>query len=213
LARAAAAGDAIFFNFYVFSLVLGAILLGASLFGGGDHDTDAPDGELDAHADGDGGHQLAEHGHAHGDLGGVLFLFLSLRFWTFFAAGFGLSGLVIDLLGLAPALVSLCVALGMGLAVGLGAAAAFRVFSQQELGSVAGSHDYIGLSARVLLPFGKGQTGKVRLELKGTTVDVLASTDEQIPFAANEAALVVEMQGTTAFVTRIAPSRELEGEA
>lgn len=193
---------AILTKLYVFSLVLGGILLAASVFSGGDHDGgDVDGGDADLGGDGDGG--IDHHEPGHGDAAGFAAMFLSLRFWTFFSAFFGLTGLVFDGLELLPSLPSLGLALVLGFGIASGTATLMRFLGQSDVGEVPGSHDYVGQTARVLLPFGKGDTGKVRLTLKGTLVDVLASTDEEEPFRADERALVVEMQGTTAYVSRI----------
>ena len=54
----------------------------------------------------------------------------------------------------------------------------------------------------VLVGFGPGELGKLRLTLKGTTVDVLATSDEEQRFAAGDSALVIQMNETTAVVAR-----------
>ena len=86
---------------YIFALVLGGVLLGASFLLGGDHDADGDvdmdadadvDADVDADADIDGD---ADGGHdGHGDVAGFFGVLGSLRFWTFFTAFFGLTGLV-----------------------------------------------------------------------------------------------------------------------
>jgi len=186
---------------YVFALVLGGVLLAASLLAG-DHDADA-DG-FDGADGADTAESEALAGAGHGDIGGFAALFASTRFWTFFAASFGLTGLVFEGLGLlASSLLTLAVSLGLGLTIGLGAAWAVRKLTHSEVGRVADAGDYVGKSGRVLLAVERGGRGKLRLELQGTTVDVLAITDDAEPIAAGETALVVEMQGTEAFVTRL----------
>jgi hypothetical protein len=78
----------------VFSLVAGGVLLVASLFGA-DQDADA---DADIGADGDVDADAGHEGLAHGDLGGFVAVFISLRFWTFFATFFGLTGVVFTVL-------------------------------------------------------------------------------------------------------------------
>ncbi|MDD9934335.1 MAG: NfeD family protein [Myxococcales bacterium] len=191
------------FKIYVFGLVLGGVLLAASMFGG-DHDSDGGDIDVDADGDADGGldHGI-DDGPAHGDVAGLAALFLSLRFWSFFAAFFGLTGVVFEALELAGSMATLGLSLGMGMTCGLGAAYTIRALTRSEVGAVPGAADYIGQTGRVLLPVGGEGPGKVRLELKGTTVDVLAVTDDDQPLAVGDTALVVEMQDTTASVTRM----------
>ena len=201
-----------FVYLYLFSFALGGLLLLASiLLGDRDSgaDTDA-DASADADADSGGGHG---HGLDHsvpaspGSFAGVFTAFLSLRFWMFFLAFFGLTGLVLDGLDLVPnSGLAFALALAMGLAIGQATAAVFRHLSTSETGVAAGAGDYIGKSGRVLVGFGPGELGKLRLTLKGTTVDVLVTSDEERPFAADEGALIIQMNDTTAVVAR-APVR------
>lgn len=117
-------------NLYILALVLGALLLGASLFFG---DTQA-DLEVDAEAEADAEvPRPSEIGQLDGvdASGGAFFLrtVRSLRFWTFFVAFFGMTGLVLDGLDLMAPAVALVVAIAMGAAVGASANAAVRIFS------------------------------------------------------------------------------------
>ncbi len=43
--------------------------------------------------------------------------------------------------------------------------------------------DYIGETAVVRVSVARGKIGKVRLELKGRTLELLAETEEETPFA------------------------------
>ena len=188
-----------FVTIYVFCLVLGVILLGASIIFG---DTDA---ELDVDLDADG---AADGGLHHGvdiDLGGAdffLWTVKSIRFWTFFAAFFGLTGLTLTGFGLTGELTALLLSLGIGLIVGVTASAAVRYFATEKRAYAPESEDYIGKTARVLVPIATGGIGKARLELAGTSVDVLATTGEAT-MAAGDEAMVIEMDGTTAVLARV----------
>lgn len=167
--------------FYVGSLVLGGGLLGTSmLLGGSDHDADH-DADLGADHDADlGADHDHDHDHAHGphgpDLAGALWLpVLSLRFWTFFLAFFGLTGTLLDLLDLAPAGVTLGVALGLGLLCGYTTAALIRSLRAQHVdSSIDPERDYVGRSGEVLQDVVPGDPGLVRLHVKGVHVDLEA---------------------------------------
>jgi membrane protein implicated in regulation of membrane protease activity len=193
---------------YLFTFALGGLLLLASIFLGdkdGGHDADH---ELEVKADAAGPSNpgsLAHDGAGdHGAIAGLFSAFLSLRFWMFFLAFFGLTGLVLDGLDIVPdPNVALALALGMGLLTGEVTVYVFRRLAHSETSTAAGTHDYIGKSGRVLVAVGGGHLGKVRLTLKGTTVDVLATTDEERPFAPGEEALVIQMNDTTAVVARV----------
>lgn len=183
-----------FIYLYIFGLVVGGVVLGASLaFGGGD------DGGADDAADG-----ADELGEA--SLGGVdVFLgsFRSLRFWTFFLAFFGLAGVVLEGFGLVGSrYVTLALALGVGSFAGFGATEVMRRLAADDSGQVATSRDYIGKSARVVVPVRAGGVGKVRIQLKGTTIDLLAEAIDG-EFDAREEALIIEMDGATARIARV----------
>jgi hypothetical protein len=183
---------------YVFALVLGSILLGAS-FLLGDHDTDV---DTDAEAGADG----AESHDSHGDLGGFFGVLGSMRFWTFFTAFFGLTGIVLDGLDLAVAPVALGLAIGVGFLTGWTAVTLLNRLAASDTGVAATIDDYVGKSGEVLIAVGPGRLGKIRIELKGTTVDVLAESDEQT-IARGDEALIVEMRGSKAAVVKLDTAR------
>lgn len=191
---------------YLFSFALGGILLLASIFlgdkDGGAGDSDTGDADADA-----GPSQGIDHGvlDSHGSVAGLFTAFLSLRFWMFFLAFFGLTGLTLDGLDLIESSpVALVISLAMGLVTGQVTVAVFRSLSASETSTAASAHDYVGKSGRVLVSFGPGSLGKLRLTLKGTTVDVLATSDDERPFASGDEAMVIQMNDTTAMVARVA---------
>lgn len=189
---------------YVFALVLGGVLLAASMvLGGKDLDGDhGGAGELDH--EGHGFHGDHDHGEAHGDLGGLFAVLVSMRFWTFFATFFGLTGLVLEGLELMANL-----ALARGLAIGVGVLSGWSTvrliqhLSASEVGAAASVNDYVGRSGEVLVRVAPGSLGKVRIELKGTTVDVLAISEDDL-LEPGSHALIVEMRDTQALVSKIA---------
>ena len=196
---------------YIFALVLGGVLLGASIFlGGSDTDVDADvdaDFDADADADADGGDALqgqqglqTEHADAHGSLSGFVASFLSLRFWTFFLAFFGLTGTVLAGLELASSGIAAGLSVGMGLVTGQATVAIIRSLSKSESSIAPTENDYVGKSGRLLVGVGDG-LGKVRVEVKGTTVDLLAKSDESLTKGTE--VLVVTVEGTTAVVASI----------
>ncbi len=189
---------------YLFSFTLGGILLLASIFLG-DKDGGGHDGDADADAEA-GPTQGIDHGvpDSHGSVAGLFTAFLSLRFWMFFLAFFGLTGLALDGLDLIESSpVAFVISLAMGLLTGQVAVAVFRSLSASETSTAAGPGDYIGKSGRVLVSFGPGSLGKLRLTLKGTTVDVLATSDDERPFTSGDEAMVIQMNDTTAMVARV----------
>lgn len=178
---------------YIATLVLGGVLLASSMLLG-DHDADGLDDGADSHAD------------AAGDgLSALLFGFRSFRFWIFFSAFFGLTGLVFSGLGLVRSAVLVAlISAGMGLVIGFAATWVLRRIALEETGKVPTANDYVGKSGRVLVAIAQGTTGKVRLAIGGTSVDVLAipALDDE-SFAIDDEAVVIEMEGTTAKVARL----------
>jgi membrane protein implicated in regulation of membrane protease activity len=180
---------------YLFALVVGGVLLGASMLLGGH-----ADGEVHA---GGGGAEPVGHDGPHGPES-FFYTVLSLRFWTFFLAFFGLTGFLFEGLGLVPwTWLSAAIALVMGLAAGAGAMWIIRKVQRDTTNSAVSSSDYIGKTARVLVGFGKGEVGKVRLEVKGSTIDLLAMPIDDKSFAIKDEVLVVEMDGVHAKVAAV----------
>ncbi len=179
---------------YIFALIVGGLLLGASLILGGhaDHAVEA--------------HGEVAHPAAAGDPQGIesfLLSMLSARFWTFFAAFFGLTGLVLDGFGvIASPLLAAVLAVAMGLFAGMFASWLVRVMTAESSNSAVVSTDYVGKSGRLLVGFGPGATGKVRVEVKGSTIDLLCTAMDEGTYEVHDEVLVVEMDGTRAKVAR-----------
>ena len=188
--------------FYLFALIVGGVLLAAAALLGGDHEADAGDishGDLDHGIEAHGKHI----GDVPGDIGGLVWILKSMRFWTFFLAFFGLTGLTLGGLGLveSKALVGV-LAVGMGLVCGFGAAKIIHHLTVSDTANAVNASGYIGKTARVLVAMNAAQTGKVRLEAKGTTIDLLAKGQLGASFNVNDHVVIVEIHGTTAYVAR-----------
>jgi hypothetical protein len=175
---------------YLFATILGGVLLGTTLFGGGDHD--------------------AGHDADHGDHGFGIF---SLRLWTYFFAFGGLTGLLLTTLTGTWAPITAALSLGMGAVSGVTA----RTIMVKALTSGAGStikHDeLVGKSAEVLVPFARGDTGTVRLRVKGSTIDLMAAVEEDVQLAAKEEVLILEVKDGRALVTRNPAGKQLPAAA
>ncbi len=200
------------------TLYLAALILGlgvnllqfvlAGLEGG-----DAAVDHGDLAAGGGGDRAGADHGEIvhpsgaaahHGIEAGFLPLVLSLRFWTFGSLAFGIVGSILHFFGLAPAPVSLAVASGLGLGLGLFASWVFRALGRSSSQSGAIATDAVGQVGRVLVPVERGGRGKVRIQVRGQTVDYLATTDDERLEAGAEV-LVAEVRDDEVHVCR-APS-------
>ncbi len=128
-------------NAYLFCLLAGMVLISLSL-------TD------DVSGDGEGG---------------PLSLLFSTPFWSFGLTGFGLSGLLMQLLvrnsaGWFTQLIALTVGAGMGMV----ATRLLRVIGRRESDSLVRSDDLIGLEGVVTLAMDAEQRGFVELSVRGT---------------------------------------------
>jgi membrane protein implicated in regulation of membrane protease activity len=191
---AAAGGGAM--TIYLAALAFGGVLLIATLLGGHGH--------ADHHA---GDHdQDQDHPHDH-DVGpaaraALVLPFLSLRFWTFGLAFFGLTGAVLHGLGSTSPLIAAVLAAALGLALGYGAARLFQTLARETVGQLAPDGGHVGREGKLLLPVARGQRGKVRVTAGGAAVDLLAESDDERPLPAGTTVLIVAMRGTVALVER-----------
>ncbi len=186
---------------YLASLVIGlGVLLVQVAFGGRGGDHDLGDGSSDAPGPGPGhSHDLAKDGHAGDD--GPLAVVLSFRFWIFALLGFGLSGSLLHFLDLAGPLATASVAGIAGLASGAFAALVVRAVARSSTSSSVNLSEAVGREARVIAACTKGGRGQVRIELRGQSVDLLASTDEE-SIARGEPVLIEEVRDGVAQVSR-----------
>jgi membrane protein implicated in regulation of membrane protease activity len=180
-ARVASEGVGIVF---LAALILGAGTLAFQLLSAGDGDAH------DGHA----------HDASHGS-DGILPLVLAMRFWSFGFLAFGLSGSLLHYLGLLGRGSALAVALATGLASGLLASWSVRRLELAQSSSGAETSDLVGQLGRVLVPLSKASRGKVRVELKGQTLDFIASTDDDA-LEAGAPVLVEELRGSALHVSR-----------
>ncbi|HSN81602.1 MAG TPA: hypothetical protein VLS88_03405 [Polyangiales bacterium] len=113
-------------NLYILSLVLGAVLLTASLFLS-DKRVDADDTVRPPKDPA----RPSQVGQLDGVGGGDFFTrtLRSRRFWTFFVCFFGMTGLVLDGLDVMSAPVAFIVAVAVGAISGAGISAAVRIGS------------------------------------------------------------------------------------
>jgi membrane protein implicated in regulation of membrane protease activity len=139
--------------------------------------------------------------HPPHEMSGALAIFLSLRFWTFGLLAFGMLGALLHFLKLASGSVTVALASAVGLSAGLLVTKVFQLLQGQNVDSSVHVSDAVGHLGKVLVPCGRLQPGKVRVEVRGTVLDLIATTDdEQIENGA--AVLVVDVRGTTAQVSR-----------
>jgi len=203
---------------YWFCLAIGGAFVALSLVGGGelldgleadaDFDVDADadfdvdaDADFDADVDVDAGTDfqvdtdvalLKVKPQRRKRLPMLLSLLISFKFWTFGGFFFGLTGLVMTRLepGLSSAVV-FAIALIMGVVCGGALAAALRYLKHRQVDSLVRNEDFSGLIGTVELPFDTHSKGKVFLEVGGSTLHLIARTDEEISFQPGDRVLVV----------------------
>ena len=160
-------------NAYLFCLLSGLVLISLSL-----NDDGGGDGE-----------------------GGALSLLFSTPFWSFGLTGFGLSGLLMQLLvrnngGWLTHLIALTIGGGMGLA----AVRVLRMLGQREADSLVRSDDLVGLEGVVTLAMDGEQRGFVEVSVRGTLLrrpalscnGALAATTKVVVVASDDHTLRVE---------------------
>jgi hypothetical protein len=211
---------------YVVALGIGGTLVLASLvMGGKDKDLDKSvdkdvekDFDVDHHADHDG-HDHEKGGamvlagenamvkHEGGGLGDTVSMLLpvtSVRFWTFFLAFFGLTGMTLTAAALGPGVIAnALLSTGVGYLSGLSVVSVGRKLKKASTDSTVGHSDYVGATAVVSLPVAKGRTGKIRLDLKGRTVELIADTEDDGSYDMKARVMIYQMTGDgRALITR-----------
>jgi hypothetical protein len=176
---------------FIGALLFGSVLILASVFGAGEHGVDVHGADAsDPHAEG--------HGHNT-----VLAALFGIRFWSFGAAFFGITGLLLTVSG-APRL-AVPVAVVLGVTAGFAASLFFRKMTRESVGRVADASALVGREGRLLLSVARTQQGKVRVaQPGGGHVDLIASVDggDDEALAAGADVIIVEVRGTVAVVTR-----------
>ncbi len=172
-----------------------------------DFDADA-DVDLDADAGADA-HVGADSVHVHPGqaadqdmgFGSFVALFLSVRFWVFAALGFGLSGTLLHYVTSVGAVATAMTALTMGLVSGLAVAMAFRALKKTAGVRPQHTASAVGHLGRIIVPCGEQTTGKVRIELGGQTVDLMAKCTG-LRIERGDTVVVEEVEGEIAHVSR-----------
>jgi membrane protein implicated in regulation of membrane protease activity len=189
-------------SLYIAATIIGGGLVVIGLFHG--HDSDGGfDGGHDAHID--LSHDAAvDH---HGPVDNLWLPILSLRFWTYFLITFGLVGLIAgNFTTVQPAVVALAAA-GAGLFTGLAVAYTIRHLAD-EIGSVTGVQDMLGMEGEVLVAVRPDSPGRIRCNIKGDSIDLLALSEGDYILQPGERAVVVAVDGDRA---RVVPRVEVFG--
>jgi hypothetical protein len=213
-------------SLYLASLAFGGLLIGVSvLLGGGDLDGDGDlglegdldldgdldfDGELDLDGDvdldGDGpiGEALATAGDSVGADAAIWMPFLSLRFWTFATAAFGMIGLLLSFVMSSAVATAGFAGLG-GMSIGWGAAWSFRHLAQKPVSGETTTLRYVGQEAKVVLSIRPGAQGKIALQTYQGRLDLTAVSNDGRSLDVGDTVLIASMSHGVANVTRLTP--------
>src|SRR5687767_11037354 len=145
---------------YLVAVVLGGGSLLVQIFAG-DH--------------GDAGDGLDHGGGAHPDGPGIL----STRSLVYALFTFGFVGGLLHVTGAVEPRTALVVGIAAAVAAGALVGYLFQSLGHAGASGAAGLDEVRGRKARVLVACARGRRGKVRVQLKGHQVDVLATTDEE----------------------------------
>jgi len=199
--------------YIVTAVIAGGLILLSALTGLGGH-ADA-DVDHDVHVDHDHDFQVdGDHDHdvhaGHDSIANHEVVktadswlpFLSLRFWTYFFGAFGVSGGLLTFLKASVEPATMVMALGTGLLTGYIAFLATRWARRADLDSKIGQNDFVGASGRMIVATREGQYGKVRVEIRGEILDMLAVSDNGLDIEQGEDVFLVGAENGQARVVR-----------
>ncbi|HRF58983.1 MAG TPA: NfeD family protein [Fimbriimonadaceae bacterium] len=178
--------------YIVTSIVAGALIVLSAVLGhsesGGDHDVSHD----------------TDHGADHDtDLGhGTWLPFLSVRFWTYALATFGLIGLLFTIFDLANAMTTLITAVGVGLGMGFAVSALIRLIRNVTAGDGTSDAELLGMPAKLLVPIKENQPGKIRTTIRGELIDMLAFSDGGNPIDSGEEVIILAIESDRARVAK-----------
>jgi len=196
-------------SIYLASLGFGTVLIGVSLlFGGGDKDFDKDvdldhDHDFDKDLDLDHDHDHDAHVIAEEGSDAIWIPFLSMRFWSFGAMTFGLTGTLMLLSGVPEWTTGMLAGL-VGMGIGVGAARFFRALKKDTVTAETSLRSYTGEEARVLLPIRQGGTGKIVIETMAGRVEMPATSRDTEIIPRGAKVIVAEVRDGTADVSALA---------
>ncbi len=193
------------FTVFVFAAVIGWIFVAVFLFSAGDFDLDLDveaDIDLDMDLDAD-----APAGSGAGlEILGALFSFRSI---VFFAAFFGLAGLLLLWLD-AGTFLAVILAIGIGLFAAFVNVKLMQYLKRTSVNSQLKDTKIAGNAAHVTVPISRTSRGKVSVDVNGQRLYLIASpynNKHDHEFAVGDTVVIVEVKNGSALVT---PMDELD---
>ena len=184
---------------YTIAAIVGSGLIVASLVGvlDGDHGLDHHFGH-EAGSSQDVSHVNSGQEHSADWISWIPLL--SVRFWIFASAAFGLIGALLRVLDKGTDSTRLASAVLGGLITGTAVWSLFRFTKKLDESNNASAHQLWGQTARVIVPIRGTDPGKIRLQVQGQTVELLAKSESGADLETGEEVFVVSMTGTFADV-------------
>jgi membrane protein implicated in regulation of membrane protease activity len=184
------------FTVFLFTAVIGWIFVAVFLFSAGDFDLDLDvDADLDLNAD--GGSAASSAGL---EILGAIFSFRSI---VFFAAFFGLTGLLLSWLD-AGTILAVLIAIGIGLFAAFVNVKLMQYLQRTSINSQLKDTNIAGNAARVIVPIAEGSRGKVSVDVNGQRLYLIATPynkKHDHEFAVGDTVVIVEVKNGSALVT------------
>lgn len=187
------------FGLYLFAAVVGWAFVAFFVFFAGDTDADFDGGGLDLDAEVDLDVDIAVDGGT--SLADTATDFLSFRSLVFFLAGFGLTGIVLDVLS-AGSILTFAAALALGVFALYLNTRLVRFLKRSGVSSDLRTADIVGVPGRVVLPIGSGRKGRITLNVGGRRLYLVALPfRDDADFAVGDNVVVIELEEGTALVS------------
>ena len=186
---------------FLFAAVFGWLFVALFLFSGSDFDSDVGvDADLDLDADAD---LDVDSSSGFGGLAGLIGALLSFRSIVFFAAFFGLAGLLLTWLGTSTVLATI-VGAGVGLFAAVANVQLMDYLKRTSVSSRLTDRRIAGNPAKVVLPIGPGHRGKVAVDVAGQPIYLVAlpfNDRHEKEYAVGDTVVIVEVRDGSALVT------------
>jgi len=134
--------------------------------------------------------------------------FLSLSTMSFVLGFFGLTGLLLEIVGTAG-LITLLLAIITAVSAGAFNSAAFRWLRRNSNSSEVMDHELEGMIANVALPISGEQRGKIILTKAGAREQMTATPVDGSSIDPGERVVIVRVEGGVALVAPLGPDLEL----
>jgi membrane protein implicated in regulation of membrane protease activity len=186
----------------VCAVVGGAFVILAAVAGidGPDFDLDFldTDFEIRAHPQADTNSPLSRKKRARKPF---WWIFTRFKFWTFGSCFFGLTGLLLSQLRqVLPSGVVIAFSLFFGVFFGTAIVVLLQRLHDNQANSIIRPDDLIGLLGTVEIPFDCNSRGKVRINVKGTNLDLIALTQSSTVLNRGEQICVVGTENNKVWV-------------